>query len=211
MSATLNANLFSNYFGSVPVLEIPGRTFPVEQLFLEDILEMTDFILEENTAYTRKLKNGLSDVQEEFESQFGIRNANADDFLPKNTIKDENLTISQFIARYKGIQTLKFDLLDSIYLLIVDFSLKTCKNLFLMDPERINFDLIEAILLWIVSGDHEYPTEGSILVFLPGIAEITTLFEQLNDHSEFSPRRGKYLILPLHSSLTSEEQAAIFK
>lgn len=41
MSATLNASLFSNYFGYAPLLEIPGRTFPVEQLFLEDILERT--------------------------------------------------------------------------------------------------------------------------------------------------------------------------
>ena len=32
MSATLNADLFSRYFGAgTPVVEIPGRTFPVEQ------------------------------------------------------------------------------------------------------------------------------------------------------------------------------------
>lgn len=88
---------------------------------------------------------------------------------------------------------------------------RTCKNLFLMDYDKVNLDLIEDILLWIVNGDHEYPNEGSILVFLPGIAEITALFEQLNDHPEFNPRYGKYILLPLHSSLTSEEQSAIFK
>ncbi len=32
MSATLNAELFSNYFGGAPVIEIPGRTFPVDQV-----------------------------------------------------------------------------------------------------------------------------------------------------------------------------------
>lgn len=46
MSATLNAKLFSDYFKSCPVLDIPGRTFPVEQLFLEDILDMSKFVLE---------------------------------------------------------------------------------------------------------------------------------------------------------------------
>lgn len=46
MSATLNANLFSDYFKDAPVLEIPGRTFPVEQIFLEDIIEQSKFVLE---------------------------------------------------------------------------------------------------------------------------------------------------------------------
>lgn len=82
--------------------------------------------------------------------------------------------------------------------------------MYLMDPEKINLDLIEAVLMWIVAGEHEYPREGSILIFLPGIAEITSLYDQLSDNSEFSPRYGKYVLLPLHSSLSSEEQSAIF-
>ena len=32
-SATLDAQKFSDFFGSVPVFKIPGRTFPVETLF----------------------------------------------------------------------------------------------------------------------------------------------------------------------------------
>ena len=32
MSATVNADLFSSYFRDCPVLEIPGRTFPVQQV-----------------------------------------------------------------------------------------------------------------------------------------------------------------------------------
>ncbi|CAN0878208.1 DExH-box ATP-dependent RNA helicase DExH3 [Linum grandiflorum] len=40
MSATLNAELFSSYFGGAPTLHIPGFTYPVRELFLEDILEM---------------------------------------------------------------------------------------------------------------------------------------------------------------------------
>lgn len=80
-----------------------------------------------------------------------------------------------------------------------------------MDTEKINLDLIEKILVWIVSGEHDYPRKGSILVFLPGIAEISALHDQLSDHPEFNPRYGKYVLLPLHSTLTSEEQSAIFK
>ena len=41
MSATLNARLFAEYFSkfSTTVIDIPGRTFPVERMFLEDAIE----------------------------------------------------------------------------------------------------------------------------------------------------------------------------
>ena len=38
MSATLNATLFSDYFNGCPTMNIPGRTFEVEKIGLEDIL-----------------------------------------------------------------------------------------------------------------------------------------------------------------------------
>lgn len=43
MSATIDTALFSSYFGRCPVIEIHGRTFPVQEYFLEDIVEMTHF------------------------------------------------------------------------------------------------------------------------------------------------------------------------
>lgn len=43
MSATLNAEQFSKYYGGVPCIHIPGFTYPVEEYFLEDILQMTGF------------------------------------------------------------------------------------------------------------------------------------------------------------------------
>ncbi|KAG6465803.1 hypothetical protein O3G_MSEX015402 [Manduca sexta] len=58
MSATLNADLFSDYFGNIPILEIPGRTFPVEQFFLEEVMDMTNYVMEENGPYARKVKKG---------------------------------------------------------------------------------------------------------------------------------------------------------
>ncbi|CAI8607078.1 unnamed protein product [Vicia faba] len=45
MSATLNAELFSNYFGGAPTFHIPGFTYPVRAHFLEDVLEMTGYKL----------------------------------------------------------------------------------------------------------------------------------------------------------------------
>ncbi|KAI3963933.1 hypothetical protein MKW92_028478, partial [Papaver armeniacum] len=45
MSATLNAELFSSYFGGAPMLQIPGFTYPVQTHFLEDVLDMTGYKL----------------------------------------------------------------------------------------------------------------------------------------------------------------------
>lgn len=41
MSATLNAAMFAAYFGDCPMLHIPGFTYPVTELFLEDALVIT--------------------------------------------------------------------------------------------------------------------------------------------------------------------------
>ncbi|KAG7129430.1 putative helicase C15C4.05 like protein [Verticillium longisporum] len=43
MSATVDAERFSNYLGNAPVLTVPGRTFPVQVRYLEDAIELTGF------------------------------------------------------------------------------------------------------------------------------------------------------------------------
>ncbi|XP_008802398.1 DExH-box ATP-dependent RNA helicase DExH1 isoform X2 [Phoenix dactylifera] len=43
MSATINAELFSTYFGNAPIIHIPGLTYPVAEAFLEDVLEKTRY------------------------------------------------------------------------------------------------------------------------------------------------------------------------
>uniref|UniRef100_V9IGW4 RNA helicase n=1 Tax=Apis cerana TaxID=7461 RepID=V9IGW4_APICE len=80
-----------------------------------------------------------------------------------------------------------------------------------MDYDKINFELIETILEWITFGEHNYPKTGSILIFLPGFAEIIALKDRLNDNKFLSPKTGKFIIIPLHSSLSNEEQNLVFK
>ncbi|XP_062860390.1 ATP-dependent DNA/RNA helicase DHX36 [Trichomycterus rosablanca] len=43
MSATLNADKFSEYFGGCPMVHIPGYTFPVQEFLLEDVVELLRF------------------------------------------------------------------------------------------------------------------------------------------------------------------------
>lgn len=97
MSATLNAQLFCDYFGDVPVVDIPGRTFPVEQYFLEDILETIDCVLEDNSQYMRYRKD-----MENIDEMLELCKVTAANALPKDNIKDENLSLAQVLARYKG-------------------------------------------------------------------------------------------------------------
>ncbi|XP_030381421.1 putative ATP-dependent RNA helicase DHX57 [Scaptodrosophila lebanonensis] len=190
MSATLNAALFSNYFGGAPVLDIPGRTFPVEQLFLEDILEASDFVMETDTKYCRKLKKQEQDVlQRELEHA----DVQAMGEPPGKKIKDEKLTLAETYLRY------------------ADYSRTTCKSIYLMEPMTINPELIESVLKYIVEGLHTWPREGTILVFLPGLQEIQTVYDALLDSSLFSPRTGKFVLVPLHSALSSEDQSLVFK
>jgi HrpA-like RNA helicase len=62
MSATLDANVFIRYFGGehrVGQVNISGRTFPVEDLFLDDVLQMTGF---------RRDRGGYADESEEPET-----------------------------------------------------------------------------------------------------------------------------------------------
>jgi pre-mRNA-splicing factor ATP-dependent RNA helicase DHX38/PRP16 len=42
-SATLQADVFSNYFGGVPIFHIPGRTFPVETFYSKTVQE--DYVM----------------------------------------------------------------------------------------------------------------------------------------------------------------------
>ena len=93
-----------------------------------------------------------------------------------------------------------------------DWSETTANTLALMDWEKINYDLVEAMVVFVADGgtrDCPLPTEGSILVFLPGMQEIMTLHDNLSSHPRIG-RSGKFLLVPLHSSLTSEQQQLVF-
>ncbi|XP_076302430.1 LOW QUALITY PROTEIN: dosage compensation regulator mle-like [Lasioglossum baleicum] len=58
MSATIDTTLFSNYFNNCPVIEIPGRSYPVQQYFLEDCIQLTNFV---PPMDSKKRKNRDSD------------------------------------------------------------------------------------------------------------------------------------------------------
>jgi len=209
MSATVNADLFSNYFKGAPVLEIPGRTFPVQQVFLEEILENIPYCLEENSPYARRQERNTGGYggldKEVFKGDCRdayLDQGEADFLLSGEGVKqardnkwDEHCDIQQLYQRYG------------------DWSEQTAKTLALMNWEKINYDLVESMVVFIADGgtrDCPVPTSGSILVFLPGMQEIMTLYDQLASHPRLGTKAGKFMLVPLHSSLSSEEQQLVF-
>ncbi|KAF4090320.1 hypothetical protein AMELA_G00050480 [Ameiurus melas] len=205
MSATLNADLFSQYFHKCPSIHIPGRTFPVEQFFLEDAIAMTRYVIEDRSPYRRSAKQNGPPNQRAGKAQSSVMNMEDDDdddgwsfrsFIKKDAVKesipDQQLSVQDLTLRYPTC------------------SKPVVKTLAAMDLDKINMDLVESLLEWIVNRDHSYPP-GAVLVFLPGLAEIKQLYEQLQANRMFNNRRTKKCVVyPLHSSLSNEEQQAVF-
>ncbi|KAM6433419.1 putative ATP-dependent RNA helicase DHX57 [Rhynochetos jubatus] len=200
MSATLNAELFSQYFHSCPIINIPGRTFPVDQFFLEDVIAMTRYVLEDSSPYRRKTKqenkqNGRHKRTAFEEVEEDLRRAGvleSTDTVVRDSDPDQKLTLKQLLTRYKGVNK------------------AVLKTMSVMDLDKVNLELIEALLEWIVAGRHSYPP-GAVLIFLPGLAEIKMLYEQLQSNALFNNRHSKRCVVyPLHSSLSSEDQQSVF-
>ena len=56
MSATVDAEKISKYFGNCPMLHVPGRTFPVDVRYLEDAIQLTKWKVTETSPYARRGK-----------------------------------------------------------------------------------------------------------------------------------------------------------
>ncbi|XP_021914337.1 dosage compensation regulator [Zootermopsis nevadensis] len=61
MSATIDTTLFREYFNNCPVIEVPGRAYSVQEYFLEDCVQMLNFV---PPADTRKRRNKDKDDSE---------------------------------------------------------------------------------------------------------------------------------------------------
>ncbi|XP_076801583.1 ATP-dependent RNA helicase A-like isoform X1 [Clavelina lepadiformis] len=103
MSATIDTTIFSEYFNDCPVLEVHGRTHPVQEYFMEDCIEMLKFV---PTPKVSKRKDKKSDED--------------DDMLPNN---DENLNLQvgekySFQTRHSMAQLsereLSFELIETL-------------------------------------------------------------------------------------------------
>eukprot|EP00934_Nitzschia_sp_Nitz4_P009465 Nitzschia sp. Nitz4//scaffold4_size323378//311970//317685//NITZ4_000719-RA/size323378-snap-gene-0.432-mRNA-1//1//CDS//3329553576//9455//frame0 len=85
------------------------------------------------------------------------------------------------------------------------YSKETIHSLSIVDEEVINYELIATLLEKITLAQDE----GAILVFMPGMMEITKTIDEMYKKELFQSDRVR--IYPLHSSLSTAEQTAIFE
>lgn len=169
ISATVDAKKFADYLGGAPVLNIPGRTFPVQVRYLEDAINMTEYRLDDSHPAST-----IIDEDEE------------------DNLSDEGLTDEAS----RGLRAT----LESYPALVRDTVLK-------FDEYRLDYRLITKLLTTIATRQDLTQYSKAILVFLPGLAEIRRLHDEIGSDSTFN--QG-WIIHTLHSSIASEDQEKAF-
>jgi ATP-dependent RNA helicase DHX29 len=64
MSATVDSQKISLYFGGCPVVHVPGRTFPVDIKYLEDAVELARWSITETSPYAKRRQLFLFALQD---------------------------------------------------------------------------------------------------------------------------------------------------
>ncbi|XP_052423787.1 ATP-dependent RNA helicase DHX29 isoform X1 [Carassius gibelio] len=185
MSATVDCQKFANYFNRCPVVTIPGRAFPVEVFHLEDIVEETGYILEQDSEYSQKF------VEEEEEVSLNITQKGG-----------KTLQHQELIVRDSGPG---WDLSPELD----HFSKRTRHVLQYMNPNKINMDLILDLLEYLDTSPQFRDVDGAVLIFLPGLAHIQQLYDLLTTDKRFSTK-DRFKLVALHSTLSSQDQSSAF-
>lgn len=103
MSATIDTTLFSKYFNNCPIIEVPGRAYPVQEYFLEDCIQMTNFVPPPNQ---KKKKQDEEEVADEEDAD-----------LSKVCSNDYPIGVKQAMAGM-GEREISFELIEAILLYI---------------------------------------------------------------------------------------------
>lgn len=90
------------------------------------------------------------------------------------------------------------------------YSPQTIATVNLLDERLIPYELIVRLLETLCFENEAYiPYSAAILVFMPGLNEIRRLHDLLLSHQLFS--EDAFRIYPLHSTISSEGQGAVFE
>lgn len=181
------------------MLHVPGRTFPVDAYYLEDVIETSGWTISENSVYAQK-STFLVWIPSEYKQYLMCSLAH---FQGKNLTWIEDVIGVDDDEVEKASPGLQFHLEKRL-------SSAAISTLKILDERVIPYDLILLLLEKICYDNASYtPFSPAILIFMPGIAEIRRLHDILTTHPKFGIPEA-YLIYPLHSALASEEQSAVF-
>ena len=193
MSATLDAKLFCSFFAAAPFISVPGRTYPVSNYFLEDLVEATGHIVEDDSP------NALYSFSRGEKASLRISTKGG----------RERKQIVSLDSEVDPTVSGDFD----------GYSMATRRTMDRVDESVLNYDLIEDVLHLLLveknvqhmltAPEGRYIEKGAILIFLPGIGEIRTLCDRLQASPFFKDQRT-FDIIPMHSALSSAEQRRAF-
>ncbi|MEE6458230.1 hypothetical protein FKM82_000230 [Ascaphus truei] len=185
MSATVDCDKFSSYFTHCPIIRISGRTYPVEVFHLEDVVEETGFVLEQDSEYCQKFLEDEEEITLSVTSKGG-GSKKYQEFMPAQSGTGIDMS-----AYYQG------------------YSSRTRHAVLYMNPNRINLDLVLELLVFLDRSGQFRNVEGAVLIFLPGLADIQQLYDLLSSDKRFHDRR-RYKLIALHSILSNQDQAEAF-
>ncbi|KAI9246269.1 P-loop containing nucleoside triphosphate hydrolase protein [Phascolomyces articulosus] len=229
MSATVEAHKFSEYFGYCPVISVPGRTFPVQVQYLEDVIEATGYTLEEDSPYALRRQrirrdHGNIDVTGKHGASRRVRldwfeeDTDDDDPYDPTTVESKLTTVSRsespatVVEKLNDEENPQEEKEES-----AKYSKQTRKMIRRIDQDRINYDLILDLIDYVCIRSREQetttskqvPKTGAILVFLPGMPEIRRLYDLISAHHVLGDAK-KFVLIALHSTLSSEHQEKAF-
>ncbi|TIA91229.1 hypothetical protein E3P99_01191 [Wallemia hederae] len=186
MSATVDSEKISTYFGGCPVISVPGRTFPVEVCYLEDAIEFSGFRIDESSQYAR---NQYDKIANKGKTQ--VTEADDDDDDEENN---------------SGSSTPKEQSVSST---LPKLSPDTYATLNLLNEYVIPYDLIVKTLERLCVDAQWVQYSSATLIFMSGMAEIRRMNDMLQEHPLFGDS-SQFNIYPLHSSIASDKQGAVF-
>lgn len=187
MSATLDADRFAAYWGDdTPRMHIPGRTFPVEDFMLEDVLALTGYI----PPKKRKGKQGFVS-RERRQNSSPWADSEKSDEEPEDASVDESCAASEVAGSASGNPT---------HSLPIEELVKR------VDETSVDYDLLGQLVKNLVASKGPRD-DGSILVFLSGAPEINNAMETIRRCT----MGLRVLLLPLHGGLQPKDQNLVFR
>ena len=200
MSATMDERVMTDFFCQMnpPLLHIPGRTFKVNSYFLEDIMEATKFIIEEDSPYAKQRSRDHSSSMSMTIGRGEHRSRNIRVEYPED---EDALLGDEYISYSLGTRRS----MHRVNEMIVNYELIECTLSFLLRDESLSLPNSSICFPDGVSKS----TNGSTLVFLPGLGEIQTLVNRLRGDRFFGDS-NQFDIIPLHSTISSKDQRRAF-
>lgn len=201
MSATMDAEKISKYFGGCPTISVPGRTFPVDVRFVEDAVEYTKWSISEKSLYAKRGMPLLDSIvvprwhvlilkTENDRFHQGKKSDWVEEAAP-NDDEDSDEGVSGTV-KFKGQR----------------YSSNTVSAMNLLDERQIPYELIVRILETVCNDQSYVHMSAAFLVFMPGLGEIRRLADMLSEHPFFGS--DAFRIFPLHSTISSEDQSLVF-